>query len=419
MRITILFFAFLSALLASTPAERRIEQAEAAIGRAPDNARFHADLALAYARRARETADMDYYAKAHATLDRALAIAPEDFNALKVRAWALLGQHKFKKGLELAKQLNKRAPDDVIVYGFMVDANVELGNYDDAVDAAQWMLDLQTGNVPALTRAAYLRELYGFIDGAVDFMQMAFDRTPQNESEDRAWIQTQIAHLELSRGRLDRAELSVNRALQLYPDYHYALAQLGALRLAQQRPQEAVEAFQKRYEGAAHPENLLDIAKAQRAAGNGEEADALFAKFEKAALAESENNDNCNRDLTFYYADIANNPAEALRIAALEHARRDDIHTRHAYAWALFRAGETEQAAAAMERALSTGLRNAEAFYHAGVIAKARGDEGRASKMLRDSLELNPTSSVASEVAGVLPAPVLQDSSNAETEPRP
>ena len=62
--------------------------------------------------------------------------------------------------LELAEQLNQRAPDDVVVYGFLVDANVELGNYDAAVDAAQWMLDLHPGNVPALTRAAYLRELH-------------------------------------------------------------------------------------------------------------------------------------------------------------------------------------------------------------------------------------------------------------------
>ena len=387
-----------SAAFAETPAERRIAQAEIVLESAPENARFHTDLALAYARRARETADMSFYDKAHAALDRALEIAPEDFNALKVRAWALLGQHEFQKGLELAKQLNERAPDDVIVYGFLVDAHVELGNYDEAVEAAQWMLDLQPGNVPALTRAAYLRELYGYIDGAVDFMQMAFDRTPQQETEDRAWIQTHIAHLELSRGRLDRAAQAVDVALELFPGYHYALAELGKLRLAQNRPGEAVDVFEKRYEAAPHPENLLDIAKAQRAAGNEAEASALFGRFQEAGRAEVENVDNCNRDLIFYYADIAGNPAEALRIAALEHARRDDIHTRHAYAWALFRAGETAKASAEMERALSTGVRSAEIFFHAGLIAQARGEVDRANKMLRDSLELNPSSSVAAGV---------------------
>ncbi|MEZ5396780.1 MAG: DUF4331 family protein [Bryobacterales bacterium] len=315
MRIVLLLFALASTALALTPAERRIEQAEAAVERAPENTRFHTELALAYARRARETADVAYYEKAHAALDRALEISPEDFGALKIRAWTWLGQHEFRKALELAKELNKRAPDDVFVYGFLVDANVELGNYDDAIDAAQWMLDLQTGNVPALTRAAYLRELYGYLDGAIDFMRTAYERTPRHETEDLAWIQTHIAHLELTQGRLDRAEQAVTRALELFPGYHYALAELGKLRLAQGRAAEAVDAFQQRYSGAPHPENLLDIAKAEKAAGNEEEAARLFAKFEVAARAEMDNNDNCNRDLIFYYANIADQPEEALRLA--------------------------------------------------------------------------------------------------------
>ena len=398
----LMIFGLTAAGFAATPAERRIAQAEAAIERAPENARFQTDLALAYARRARETADMDYYAKAHEALDRALAMSPDDFGALKVRVWTLLGQHEFEKGLDLAKQLNERAPDDVIVYGFLVDAHVELGNYDEAVDAAQWMLDLHPGNVPALTRSAYLRELYGFVDGAVDFMQMAFDRTPQNEAEDRAWIQTHIAHLELSRGRLERAGGAVSRALELFPGYHYALAELGKLRLAQGRPEEAAEAFQARYEAAPHPENLLDIAKAAKAAGRAGDAEKLFAEFEQAGRAEIENTDNCNRDLVFYYADIADNPEEALRIANIERARRDDIHTRHADAWALFRAGQIEEAAAAMERALETGVRDAETFYHAGLIAQAQGEQEKADRMFRDSIELNPASSVSSEARGAL-----------------
>ena len=402
MRMTILLLFLSSAAIGATPAERRIAQAEAAIERAPQNVRFHADLAMAYARRARETAEMAYYEKAHAALDRALEIAPDDFASLRTRAWTWLGQHEFRKGLKLAKELNKRSPDDVIVYGFLVDANVELGNYDEAVDAAQWMLDLHPGNVPALTRAAYLRELHGYLDGAVDFMQMAYDRTPQHETEDRAWIQTQIAHLELERGRLDRGERAVALALELFPGYHYALAELGKLRLAQGRPAEAVEAFQQRYDAAPHPENLLGIAKAHRAAGNSEKADRLFAQFEQAGRAEMENVDNCNRDLVFYYADIANRPDEALRIAEIELGRRNDIHTRHAHAWALFRAGQVEQAAAAMEAALSTGMRNAELFYHAARIAEAAGERDRAAKLLRDSLELNPASPVAADVRRAL-----------------
>jgi len=44
-----------------------------------------------------------------------------------------------------------------------IGALIARGRYDDAERSAQWMLDLRPGNIPALTRAAYLRELFGDI----------------------------------------------------------------------------------------------------------------------------------------------------------------------------------------------------------------------------------------------------------------
>ena len=52
-----------------------------------------------------------------------------------------------------------------MVYGLLTDANVELGNYNDAETSAQWMLNLRPGNLPALIRAARLRELFGDAEG--------------------------------------------------------------------------------------------------------------------------------------------------------------------------------------------------------------------------------------------------------------
>jgi predicted Zn-dependent protease len=76
--------------------------------------------------------------------------------------------------VEAAKKLNQKMPDDVMLYGFLTDANVELGNYREAETAAQWMLDLKPVNTPGLTRAAYLRELYGDIEGSLELMNMAY-----------------------------------------------------------------------------------------------------------------------------------------------------------------------------------------------------------------------------------------------------
>jgi tetratricopeptide (TPR) repeat protein len=264
--------------------------------------------------------------------------------------------------------LNKRMPDDVPVYGFLVDANVELGNYSEAEKACNWMLKVRPGNVPALTRAAYLRELFGDIEGALDLMARAFQTTGITESEDRAWMLTQMAHLKLLGGQTAPAEKLLEQALALFPNYHYAQAGLAKVRSAQKRYTEAVELLRARYQAAPHPENLYDLAEALAAAGRKQEAHEAFAEFETRSLAESGKADNSNRELIFYYADHAHEPQKALEIAEQEYARRRDVYTLDAYAWALHVNGRDAEASKQMEAALAVGVRDPAVRRHAGAI---------------------------------------------------
>src|SRR6516162_4418456 len=137
----------------ASPAERSIAQANRLIEKNPKDFEAYNALALALSRRARETSDVSYYAHAEEALQKSFAIAPDNFDGARTHVWLLLGRHEFAAALEEAKKLNKRMLDDVMVYGFLTDANVELGNYKDAETAAQWMLDLRPGNQPGLTRA--------------------------------------------------------------------------------------------------------------------------------------------------------------------------------------------------------------------------------------------------------------------------
>src|SRR5690606_11906350 len=143
---------------------------------APVYYQHYNDLALGYARRARETADSTCYEKAHEALDRSLEIQPGNYPARRLRAWTLLAPHEFAQALERGRALKEEAPDDLLVHAFLADAEAELGRYDDAAASVQQMLDFQPGNAPALTRGAYLRELRGMLDGAVDFLVKAYDR---------------------------------------------------------------------------------------------------------------------------------------------------------------------------------------------------------------------------------------------------
>jgi tetratricopeptide (TPR) repeat protein len=385
-----------------SPAEQKMAAARQAIQQNPERYSSYNELALAQARRARETADPKYYDQAEQSIETSLRLSPGNLEAERTRVWILLGKHEFASALEHATVLNKRIPDDVMTYAFLADANVELGNYKEAEEATQWMLDLRPGNVPALTRAAYLRELFGDVDGAIDFMQAAYQRTPYAESEDRAWTLTQLAHLHLMTGRLEQADRLLHSALALYPDYHYALANLGRLRASEGHFDESVEAFRDLYRVAPHPENLYLLAKSLETAGKSVEAKKAFTEFEQKGLAESMRTDNSNRELVYYFVDVAGNSSEALRIARIETARRHDAPTLEAYAWALQASGAVADARHAMDSALRVGIRDAEAFYRAGVIARKSGDETAAQMYFRKSLDANARSEFAAAARGEL-----------------
>jgi len=144
-----------------SPAEIAIANAQKAIDKKPTQFSGYNQLAIALARRARETSDANFYTQAEEALKKSQQLWPGNYEGEKLHVWLLLGRHEFAAALEAAKELNQKMPDDVLVYGFMVDANVELGNYDAAEKSGQWMLNLRPGNMPALTRTAYLREPYG------------------------------------------------------------------------------------------------------------------------------------------------------------------------------------------------------------------------------------------------------------------
>jgi hypothetical protein len=56
---------------------------------------------------------------------------------------------------------------------------------------------------------------------------------------------------------------------------------------------------------------VYDLAAAEELAGLMERAKKDFAEFETKSLAESVKKDNSNRELIFYYADHAHDPAKA------------------------------------------------------------------------------------------------------------
>ncbi len=388
-----------------SPAEQGVERAQKVLATKPKDYEAYNALALALSRRARETSDPSFYAQAEQALQKSFAISPGNLDGARIHVCLLLGRHEFAAALEEATTLNKKTPDDVMVYGFLTDANVGLGKYKDAETSAQWMLNLRGANVPSLTRAAYLRELFGDDDGAVELMEMVLQSVPPEEVEDRAWITTQIAHVKLASGKPQQAEALLQQALAEFPNYPYAVGNLARVRIQQGRYDEAVQLYRQRYAAAPHAENLYDLADALQLAGKSDEATKAFAEFEQKSLAESARADNSNHELVFYYADHAKQPEKALEVARREYARRQDVFTLDCYAWALYVNGEYSEAREQIQRALAVGIQDAKLLRHAGEISLKLGDTVAAQRYLRQAADLTAPESaqarviVASQVA--------------------
>src|SRR4029077_2792709 len=98
------------------PAQQKISWAEAAIKAHPDHSQPYNDLAVAYVQRVRETSDSSYYVQAETILQKSFQIAPANLEGQKAAVMILLGRREFGKALGLAKALNKKTPDDVLLY---------------------------------------------------------------------------------------------------------------------------------------------------------------------------------------------------------------------------------------------------------------------------------------------------------------
>lgn len=385
------------AVQGDTPAQQAIETAKRQLTAHPKKVQAFTDLALAYVKRACETADPRYLRDAEEALSQGINLDPKDFQLQKAQVAVLLAKHEYGKAREQAEALNRRTPDDVMTYGFIAEADIALGNYEDAEQSAQWMMNMLRNNVPALLIGARLRVLYGDSEGAIDFLKLAYSETSPSQVEELAWIADQIAAVQIDSGKTDEADNTLVQASNLFPVYADTLENLARVRLAQQRAKEAVDLLLQARQIDPNPDVVYRLAEARNADGKQAEARTAFAEFEKLATDEASATEEGTRDLILMYADDDATAPAALNLAQREMDQRHDVWTLDAYARALYANGRFEEADVAIQKALAVGIQSAQIFDHAGHIALKHGHPADASKYFHLAIQTNPTSVYAAD----------------------
>lgn len=351
-----------------------------------------AQLGVAYLQKARESNDPTFYGQAEDALKKALAIKADYYDALSALGVLDLARHDFRQALDWGMRAQAVAPNSAYAYGVVGDAHVELGNYDEAVDAFQKMVDLRP-NLGSYSRVSYARELHGDIPGAIEAMEQAI-QAGSPAAENTAWCRVQLGNLYLNSNQPDKAEKSYEAALHSYPNYLHAQAGLAQLRWAQGRTDEAASLLKQSVEGVPLPQYLTALGDLYAAKGDGAAAKEqydlvlyIYQVFEAGGV-------NVDLEKAAFLADHDLQVTEAVAMAERAAATRQDVNTQDTLAWALYKAGRYEEALAAQGKAMRLGTQNPLFYYHLGMIQSKLGKADEARKSVEKALQINPHFSI-------------------------
>ena len=375
----------------STAADRAILSAQGSLRRHQSDASAYYRLGDAYIQKARETGDVAYFARAEAALEKSLALNPRHSGATRHLAYVLYSVHDFAKAAALATTAVELDPTDGHVYGILGDANLEIGNYDEAEAAYRRMLERER-DLHAWGRLAGLKSIRGDVASAIDMLTRAIEDGKANRRprESLAWAQWQLGTEHFAIGDVKAAEARYRDSLATYPNYHRALAGLAQVRTAQKRYAEAVDLYQKAIAVIPLPDYAAALGDLQVKTGRVDAATRQYELVEYIGRLNALNRTLYNRELAYFYADHDRQLGRALELARRELEVRRDIYAYDVLAWALYKNGELGEARAAIGEALKLGTQDARLFFHAGMIHLGFGDRDVGRAYLRRALSTNP-----------------------------
>ena len=363
----------------------------------PKDVESKLQLVSAYLGEGRITGDRQYYDMAALkVLNNILAKDPMRFEALCFKANVELSQHHFKEGLETAQTAVSVNPDAAYVYGLLVDGNVELGRYADAVKNADKMASIRP-DLSSYSRVSYLREIYGDINGAIDAMRMATEAGFPG-LEETAWTRVQMGKLYEMKGRTDSAKYEYEVAMSQRPDYPYAISGLARIARTNNDLKTAIELTKKASQMVPDYGFLDQLAEMQTLAGKENDAkETINTLIEKlTADAQSGNNNDqighySDKELAYAYLKIKN-VDKALEHALIEYNRRpNNIDVNEALAWVYYKKGDFQKASSYIDVSLNTKCKNPELLCRAGLIKTKAGDNKMGAELLKQGTENNPT----------------------------
>jgi tetratricopeptide (TPR) repeat protein len=375
-----------------TSVDKQIQTLQSLLRENPNDWQSYSQLGLAYLQKARETGDPSYYQKVEEALNKTLEHQGDDYVTVSAMGALALARHQFHSALEWGERARQLDADRTYAYGVIADAQIELGQYTEAIKTLQTMVDLRP-DMSSYSRISYIRELHGNTDGALKMMQAAVDGGVPN-LESTAWTRTQLGNLYFNTGNLEQAELEYVHTLSDRPGYIYALAGLGRVRAAQGKTGEAIEFLTEATNVMPLPEFVITLGDLYQASGQTDAAQRQYSLVGAIEQLYRSNGVDMDMEIALFNADQNKDLAANAERAREAYANRPSIHAADVLAWALYKAGKYEEAKSYSQEALRLGTKDALKIFHAGMIAYRLGENVQAQEYLKQALTINPHFSI-------------------------
>ena len=346
----------------------KLAELKAKIAAKPEDVKLRLQAATIFITEQRITGEHHfYYGAIEKILNGVLSIDPKNFEATVYKASLRMSQHQFADAKKIAEEAKTINPNNAYVYGILVDANVELGNYEEAIANSDKMQALKP-SLEAYSRASYLREIYGDYKGAIDAMKLAVQAGLPG-SEPQCWSRNVLADLYMNTGKLAEAKSTYEENLYLRPSYAPSMAGLAKVEAKMKNYARALALLDSA--NAIMPQSSFEEQKADVYAAMGDTKKAMdkYAEVQKLLIKDANTVGHAvSLELSRNFIKT-NQWDSAKKYAMMEYAiRPKNIDVNNELAWIAYNQQDFVKAKEYSKAALSTGSKNPELLQRTAAI---------------------------------------------------
>jgi tetratricopeptide (TPR) repeat protein len=355
----------------------------------PRGAANLARLASLYLQRSRETGDPRDAIRAEEAARRSMRNRhARNEQAMQVLASALLAQHRFVEALQAARAARDRNPDAAPLRAAVAEIEMELGQYDSARVTFAALGDAKS-SLSVAPRLARWAEIRGHPDEARRLIRSALAvarRDPSLPREQVAWFWLRSGDIELRAGNMSGADSAYRGGLRAHPGDYRLLAAMCRLASVEHRWADAVEYGESAIASNLDPATLGMLSDAYAAQGDTSRSQEYARALDVAVLKQP---GAYHRAWSLFLLDHDRHVGSVYKKIRTELATRHDVYGYDLLGWALHKLGRNAEALDAMAAALSQGTKDAQLFYHAGIIERSLGHSDAADRLLSRARSLN------------------------------